>query len=87
MVDTQRTANSLAAVWLSFGRRTSVAAGAAVALIALLNDVNLWMASLRGGLTLIGLRVLVRLTARALLWSTKQQAGVREAQSGNEVKP
>jgi hypothetical protein len=74
MVDTGKTAGSLAATWLSIGRRAAVGGGAAVALVALWNDVNLWMASLRGGLTCIAVLVLAKYAARALHWSANDPA-------------
>lgn len=53
--------------WARATRRLAAAAGAAVALAALLNDVALEIAVLRGGATTVGLLLVVRYGLRVLL--------------------
>ncbi len=57
---------SLELALASFGRRIAVAAGALVALVSLLVEVPVWVASLRGGLTTISVLLVVRLGGRVL---------------------
>ena len=78
MVDSQAPAHSLALAWASLGRRIAAASGALAALVALLQDVNLWMASLRGAATCLAVLVLVRLARAALEWSGREDAGGRD---------
>lgn len=78
MVDSQAPAHSLALAWVSLGRRIAAASGALAALVALLQDVNLWMASLRGGATCLAVLVLVRLARAALEWSGREDASGRD---------
>jgi hypothetical protein len=63
------TAHPLSAAWLALGRRAAVAGGSLAALGSLHFDTPVWGASLRGGLTWLALRALVRLTAHAQLAS------------------
>ncbi|MCY3001663.1 MAG: hypothetical protein NTV21_07655 [Planctomycetota bacterium] len=63
MTDRPITAHPLAAAWLAFGRRIAAAGGALAALISLFFDTPVWVASLRGALAWLALRVLVRLLA------------------------
>jgi hypothetical protein len=63
------TAHPLSAAWLALGRRAAVAGGALAALVSLYFDTPVWVASLRGALAWVALRVLVRLTAHAQLAS------------------
>lgn len=69
MTDRPITAHPLAAAWLAFGRRAAVAGGALAALVSLFFDTPVWVASLRGALAWIAIRVLVRLCAHAQLAS------------------
>jgi hypothetical protein len=72
MTDSPITAHSLQAAWLAFGRRAAVAGGALAALVSLLFDAPVRVASLRGALAWLALRVLVSLCARAQLASLDQ---------------
>jgi hypothetical protein len=63
------TAHPLALAWLAFGRRAAVAGGALAALVSLFFDAPVWVASLRGALVWVAVRVLVRLCAHAQLAS------------------
>lgn len=69
MVDTQPETQSLAIVWTHVGRRLAAACGALVALFALLNDVNLAMASLRGALCCIAVLAVSKAARTVLVWS------------------
>ncbi len=86
MVDTRNTVNSMVFAWLVLGRRLAVAAGAAVALIALCNDVNLWVASLRGGITCLAVLFVSKYAARALRWSAEEAPAVQRAPSDTKPK-
>jgi len=66
MTDSSITAHSLAALWLALGRRLAVAAGALAALVSLFADAPVWVAALRGTLTLAAVLATVR-AGRALL--------------------
>lgn len=48
MTETLITAHKLSAAWLALGKRAAVAAGALAALVALIHDAPLWVATLRG---------------------------------------
>lgn len=72
MTDSPITAHSLPAAWLAFGRRAAVAGGALAALVSLFFDAPVWVASLRGALAWLVLRVLVRLCAHAQLASIER---------------
>ena len=61
---------SLVLTWSEFGRRTAVVAGMAVALLSLIADCPLWVASARGVVTIIVLVLLVRGIAGLLVWSS-----------------
>lgn len=65
MVDTQSKAHPLSAACLALGARVAVAGGAACALLSLLFDAPVWVASLRGAAVWFALRWLARLTARS----------------------
>jgi hypothetical protein len=69
MTEKPITAHPLPAAWLALGRRAAVAGGSLAALLSLYFDTPVWVASLRGALTWIALRVIVRLTAHAQLAS------------------
>ena len=69
MADTPITAHSLDIALLSFGRRLAVVSGALVALVALLVDAPVWVASARGALTLVAMLLTLRFV-RALLTSS-----------------
>jgi hypothetical protein len=73
MTDTPLTSHPLTSAWLAFGRRAAVAGGAFAALLSLHFDAPVWIASLRGALAWLALRVLVRVTARAQLASIGEQ--------------
>jgi len=63
------TTHPLSAAWLALGRRMAAAGGAFAALVSLFFDAPVWVASLRGVLTWIALRVIVRVAAHAQLAS------------------
>ncbi len=63
MTDRPITAHPLAAAWLAFGRRIAAAGGALAALVSLFFDTPVWVASLRGALAWLALRLLVCLLA------------------------
>lgn len=69
MTDTPITEHPLSAAWLAIGRRLAVAGGSLAALISLFFDAPVWVASLRGALAWLAVRVLVRLCAHAQLAS------------------
>ncbi|MCC7011045.1 MAG: hypothetical protein IT454_00670 [Planctomycetes bacterium] len=69
MTDSPITAHPLSAAWLALGRRLAAAGGALAALVSLFFEAPVWVASLRGALAWIAVRVLVRLCAHALLAS------------------
>jgi hypothetical protein len=60
MADRNPTVHALTSVWPDLGRRLAVAAAACVALLSIWMDCPLWVASLRGGATLIGMLCVVR---------------------------
>lgn len=69
MTDSRTTAHALGRTWIAVGRRLAVAAGALAALLSLQAHAPVWVASLRGGLTLVAVLLLARLS-RALLART-----------------
>jgi hypothetical protein len=73
--------------WRSFGSRLAVAAGALVALLSLLFDAPLSLASLRGAATVIVLRVTVALGARALVRVASWSAEPERLMDTNEQPP
>lgn len=48
MTETLITAHKLLTTWFALGKRGAVAAGALAALVSLLHDAPLWVATLRG---------------------------------------
>ena len=60
MTDTGPEGRSVELAWLSFGRAVAVAAGALTALVGLLFDVPVPIATLRGALALCGISLFVR---------------------------
>jgi hypothetical protein len=79
MVDKVNTARLLAMEWLALARYSAVTAGVLVAIVSLLLDVPLQIASLRGALTLVALLVVIRCAQHALAWSSE---GVERPQGG-----
>ena len=75
MVDTSNAAAALFSAWTDFGRRLAVLGGLAAALISLVMDCPLWVASARGAVTTLVLLVLAHGIARLIAWSG---AGDRE---------
>ena len=80
MVDRAITAHPLGIAWLALAKRIAVAAGALAALVSLIYDTPLWVASLRGALTWLALVVLARVSRTLLVMSlrsapTKPAAG------------
>jgi len=65
MVDTG-TAQSVATGLSALGRRVSVGSGALIALVSLLVDAPVWVASARGAGTAIAGLLLVRIASAAL---------------------
>jgi hypothetical protein len=66
MVDREGVEPSLGPVWSAAGRRIAAAAGAAMALVTLLNDLPVRVAALRGGLVLGAVLVVTHLSGLAL---------------------
>ncbi|MBM3986367.1 MAG: hypothetical protein FJ294_00225 [Planctomycetes bacterium] len=64
MTEKPITAHPLAAAWTALGRRLAVAGAALAALLSLLTDTPVWVASLRGALTWFAITAVVRLCAR-----------------------
>jgi hypothetical protein len=75
MVDTSNAALALVKLWTDSGRRLAVIAGLGAALVSLIADCPLWVASSRGAGTTLALAMLVHWIARLLTWSA---AGDRE---------
>jgi len=61
VVDTRITAHSLEGDLASSGRRVAVAAGALAALVSLLVDAPVWVASARGAATLLAVLFILRI--------------------------
>ena len=59
----------LVIAWTDFGRRTAVLAGMAVAIVSLIQDCPVWVASLRGAGTIVVVLLLVNWIARLIDWS------------------
>jgi len=68
-------APGLVIAWTDMGRRTAVIAGMGVALISLVANCPLWVASARGAVTIVALASIFHVVARLLAWSS---AGDRE---------
>lgn len=66
MTDTPGSDIQLDSTWRSFGNGMAALAGASTALISLFADVSLATACGRGAAALLGVQVVVRLTASAL---------------------
>jgi len=60
VVDTRTTAHSLGRDLVALGRRTAVAAGALAALVSLLVDAPVWVASARGAATVLAVLLVLR---------------------------
>lgn len=75
MTDRPITAHPLAVAWLAFGRRIAAAGGALAALVSLFFDTPVWVASLRGALAWLALRVLVSLLAHVQVASIGTEDG------------
>ena len=80
MVDRAITAHPLGLAWLALASRVAVAAGALAALVSLIYDTPLWVASLRGALTWLSLVVLAR-ASRALMVMSLRSAPTNPAPS------
>lgn len=81
MVDRAITAHPLAAAWLGLSRRVAVAAGALAALVSLIFDTPVWVASLRGAGTWFAVLVLAHVSRSALVASlraSRKRAVVKE---------
>jgi hypothetical protein len=61
--------------WSELGRRAAAIAGASVALVALMQDCPVWVASARGACALAFVALLAHVSTRVLAWSA---AGDRE---------
>ena len=61
MVDTSHTAQSVGLSFVLVGRRVAVGAGALIALVSLLADTPVWVASARGAVTALAVLLVVRL--------------------------
>jgi hypothetical protein len=75
MADKVNTGRLLATEWLALARYSAVAGGALVAMVSLLFDVPLRIASLRGALTLVALLVVIRCAQNALEWASERPRG------------
>lgn len=84
MVDTSHAALALLHVWTDFGRRLAVLAGLGAALVSLVVDAPVWVASARGTGTTLVLVLLVHVIARVLAWSG---AGDREEDLATAAQP
>jgi hypothetical protein len=84
MVDTSHAALDLITVWTDFGRRLAVVAGLCAALVSLIADCPLWVASARGAVTTLVMVLLAHGIARLLAWS---RAGDREEAQARTAKP
>ncbi len=71
MADSRRTERPLDQTWLAFARLAAVGAGALTATVSLLSDVSPLVASGRGALTWLGIRILARISAALLAWAGK----------------
>jgi len=71
MVDRGNTGRSASNLWVAFGRRFSVGTGALVALVSLLSDVPLHIASGRGAATVLSLLVVTRIARHAMDWTER----------------
>lgn len=67
MADTESTAQSVGLGLASLGRRVAVGSGALVALVSLLVDVPVWVASARGAGTAIAVLLVVRIASATLI--------------------
>ncbi len=61
MVDIRTTAHSIESGLVTFGRRVAVASGALAALVSLLADAPVWVASARGGATVLAVLLILRI--------------------------
>lgn len=84
MVDTSHAASGLITVWTDLGRRLAVVAGLCAALVSLIADCPLWVASARGAVTTLVLATLAHGIARLLAWSG---TGDREENLARNAKP
>ena len=88
MVDTSHAALALLHVWTDFGRRLAVVAGLGAALVSLVAEAPLWVASARGAGTTLVLALLVHVIARLLAWSAagdREEALALSAKSGERA--
>ena len=83
MVDRGNTGRSASNLWVAFGRRFSVGTGALVALVSLLSDVPVHIASGRGAVCVLALLVVTRIARHAMDWTGR----LSEAPSGTARKP
>ena len=77
-------ATGLVFAWTDFGRRTAVVAGMGVALVSLINECPLWVASVRGAATIVVVALIVHWITRLLAWSSagdREEALAKSAQS------
>ena len=90
MVDRGNTGRSASSLWVAFGRRFSVGAGALVALVSLLSDVPVHIASGRGALCVLALLVVTRIARHAMDWTgrlAEAPSGAAGRESAQESKP
>jgi hypothetical protein len=80
MVDRAITAHSIERGLAALGRRIAVAAGALAALVSLLVDAPVWVASARGGVTAICVLLVVRVASAFL---TDEPALATENEDGS----
>jgi len=69
MADRASTAQALVHGFTDYGRRIAVLAGLCAALVSLIEDCPVWVASARGAGTTLVLALLVHWIARLLAWS------------------
>ena len=65
----------LVIAWTDFGRRAAVIAGMCVALVSLIEDCPVWVASARGAGAIVAVLLLAHWIMRLIAWS---HAGARE---------
>lgn len=65
----------LVIAWTDFGRRAAVLAGMCVAIVSLIEDCPVWVASARGAAAIVAVLLLAHWITRLIAWS---YAGDRE---------
>jgi hypothetical protein len=69
MADRPSTPQALVQSFTDYGRRAAVLAGLCAALISLIEDCPVWVASVRGAGTTVGVALLVHGIVRLIVWS------------------